>query len=225
MSALRYAFRQLAKSPAFSAVAIVALALGIGANTAIFSIINGIFLRPLPYAQPDRLVRLASTQPERNFNAAPFSFSRFNAVRDGQTVFSDLALGAFTGFNVTGRGDPEQVQGIQVSANYLPTLGVQPLLGRNFSADEDRPGGAPVVLLSHHYWQTHFNHDPAILGQLITLDSRPHTIIGVLPPALSSFPLNRTELWTARPTELSFIVPSQLNNGAFFFQAIARLKP
>jgi putative ABC transport system permease protein len=221
---LRFAFRQLAKSPAFSAVALVALALGIGANTAIFSVINTIFLRPLPYAQPDRLVRLTSSLPERQVNQFPFSYPRYLAVREGQKVFSDFAFGVFTGFTVTGRGDPEQVQGIQVSADYLPTLGVQPLFGRNFTAEEDRPGGAPVVLLSHNYWKQHFNSDPAILGRTITLDGLPRTIVGILPPALSGFPLNQTELWTPRPAEVPFLVPSQLDGGGFFFQVIARLK-
>ena len=222
---IRFAFRQLVKSPAFSAVAIIALALGIGANTAIFSIINTIFLRPLPYAQPERLVRLGSTDLARDFDRLPFSYPRFLAVRDGQKVFSDLAFGAFTAFTVTGRGDPEQVQGIQASAEYLPTLGVQPLYGRNFSADEDRPGGAPVVLLSHNYWRKNFNSDPGILGQSLTLDGLPRTIIGILPPALSSFPLNQTDLWTPRPAEVPFLVQSQLDGGGFFFQVIARLKP
>src|SRR5436190_8736444 len=148
----RTALRTLGKTPGFTLVAISALALGIGANTAIFSIINAIFLQPLPYAEPSRLVQLVSSQPEKDIRAFPFSYPRFLAVRDGQTVFSDIALAVFTGFTVTGRGDPDQVQGIQVSANYLATLGVQPLHGRNFTAEEDRPGGAPVVLLSHNYW-------------------------------------------------------------------------
>ncbi|HEX7630640.1 MAG TPA: ABC transporter permease, partial [Lacunisphaera sp.] len=222
---LRLAFRQLAKSPSFSAVAIIALALGIGANTAIFSIINTIFLQPLPYAEPARLVQLVSSLPEKDIRAFPFSYPRFQAVHDGQTVFSDIAVGVFTGFTVTGRGDPDQVQGIQVSANYLNTLGIQPLHGRNFSADEDRRGGVPVVLLSHHYWKQHYNSNPGVLGESLTLDGVPHTIIGVLPPALSSFPFAQTELWTPRPAEVPFLVPAQLDGGGFFFQVIARLKP
>ena len=225
MQNLKFAIRQLAKSPAFSAVAIIALALGIGANTAIFSVINSIFLRPLPYPQPDRLVRLTSTEADRNFNRAPFSYPRYGVVRDGQQVFSDLAFGVFTAFTITGRGDPEQAQGIQVSADYLPTLGLQPLYGRNFTPEEDRPGGAPVVLISHSFWKKHFNSDPAVLGQPITLDGLPRTIVGILPPALSSFPLQQTELWTPRPAEVPFLAPSQLNGGGFFFQVIARLKP
>lgn len=225
MTVLRYAFRSLARTPGFTAVAVLALALGIGANTAIFSVINTLFLRPLPYPDSDRLVILQSSQPEKKIDQFPFSYSRFQAVRDNQQVFSNLGLGIFTGFTVTGAGDPEQVQGIQVSASYLATLGVQPLHGRNFNADEDRPGGTPVVLLSHHYWRQHYNGDPGVLGQAITLDGRPHTIIGVLPPSLSSFPLNQTELWTPRPAEVPFLVQSQLEGGGFFFQVIARLKP
>lgn len=222
---IRFAFRQLVKSPGFSAVAIVALALGIGANTAIFSIINTIFLEPLPYPDSSRLVQLMSSQPEKEINNFAFSLPRFRAVEAGQTVFSDFALGVFTGFTVTGRGDPAQVQGFMVSANYLTTLGVQPLHGRNFSVDEDRPGGAPVVLLSHNYWKQHYNSNPSVLGEALTMDGRPHTIIGVLPPSLSAFPLAQTELWTPRPAEVPFLVPAQLDGGGFFFQAIARLKP
>ena len=175
LSDLRFALRQMVKLPVLSAVAVVALALGIGANTAIFSIIDAIFLRPLPYAQSERLVRLASSDPAHDYRQIEFSYPRFLAVRDGQKVFSDLAFAAATGFIVTGRGDPEQVRGIQASAEYLPTLGVQPLYGRNFRADEDRPGGAPVVMLSHNYWKQHFNSDPAVLGQALTLDGLPQT--------------------------------------------------
>lgn len=222
---LRYAWRQLAKSPGFTFVAVLALALGIGANVALFSVINSVFLRPLPYPEPDRLVRLSSTNEQQNFARIGFSYPRYLAVQNGQQVFSDLAFGAFNGFTLTGRGDPQPVLGMHVTANFLPTLGVQPLLGRNFNADEDRPGGEPVVLLSHAFWQKQFNRDASILGQAITLDGRPHTVIGVLPPAMSAFPFNQQQVWVPRPSEVPFLVPSQLNGGGFFFQAIARLKP
>jgi putative ABC transport system permease protein len=222
---LRLAFRQLAKSPGFSLLAIVALALGIGANTAMFSIINTLFLRPLPYAEPARLMQLTSSLPERQLVGAAFSYPRFLAVRDGQQVFSDITFGTFNAFTVTGRGDPVQVQGFHAGANYLPVLGVQPQLGRFFNADEDRPGGADVVVLSHDYWMKNYNGDKAVLGQPLTIDGKPHTIIGVLPPALSQFPLNQTQLWLPRPPEVTSVVPSQLNGGAFMFQVLARLKP
>ncbi|MEJ1971252.1 MAG: ABC transporter permease [Lacunisphaera sp.] len=222
---MRLALRSLARTPSFSAIAILALALGIGANTAIFSIINTLFLRPLPYADSGRLVSLQSSQPEKNIDQFGFSYPRYQAVRDNQQVFSDVAFAILGGFTVTGRNEPEQVQGIEASASYLATLGVQPLYGRNFSADEDRPGGAPVVMLSHHYWQQHYGSDRSVLGQSLTLNGQPRTIIGILPPSLSTFPLNQVELWTPRPAETTQLVPSQLDGGGFFFQVIARLKP
>ncbi|MBI3886374.1 MAG: ABC transporter permease [Opitutae bacterium] len=222
---LRLAFRHFIKSPGFSLAAVLALALGIGANTAMFSIINTLFLRPLPFAQPRRIVQLTSSLPGGQLTNAPFSYPRYLAVRDAQTVFSDLTVGTFTAFNVTGRGDPEQVQGFHAAANFLHTLGLQPELGRFFSSTEDRPGGPPVVLLSQAYWRKKFNGDRGVLGQTLTLDGRPNTIIGVLPAALSQFPFDQTDLWVPRPAETSLLVPAQLNHGAFGFQVIARLRP
>jgi predicted permease len=224
-SRLRYAVRQLIKSPSFTFIAVLGLALGIGANVALFSVVNSVFLRPLAYPEPDRLVRLSSTNLELNFNRVGFSHPRFLEVQERQQVFSHLALSAFNAFTLTGRGDPEQVVGLYASATLLPTLGVEPLLGRNFTAAEDRTGGEPVVLVSHRFWQRHFNGQSSILGEAITLDGAPRTIIGVLPEAAASFPLNQFDVWVPRPAEVPFLVPSQLNNGGFFFQAIARLRP
>ena len=224
-SRLRYAGRQLSKAPGFTFVAVLGLALGIGANVALFSVVNSVFLRPLAYPQPERLVRLSSTNLEQNFNRVGFSYPRFLEVQERQQVFSHLALSAFNAFTLTGRGDPEQVIGLYASQTLLPTLGVEPLLGRNFAAVEDRPGGEPVVLVSHRFWQRHFNGQSSILGQAITLDGRPRTIIGVLPEAAASFPLNQFDVWVPRPAEVPYLVPSQLNNGGFFFQVIGRLRP
>ena len=225
IATLRYSIRQLIKSPGFTLVAVIGLGLGIGANVALFSVVNSVFLRPLAYPEPERLVRLSSTNLELNFNRVGFSYPRFLEVEERQQVFSHLALSAFNAFTMTGRGDPEQVVGLYASAMLLPTLGVEPLLGRNFAATEDRPGGEPVVLVSHRFWQRTFNGQPSLLGQAITLDGRPHTIIGVLPEAAGSFPLNQFDVWVPRPAEVPYLVPSQLNNGGFFFQAIARLRP
>ena len=224
-SELRYAVRQLLKSPGFSLVAILGLALGIGANVALFSVVNSVFLRPLPYREPDRLVRLSSTNEAQQLTRVGFSYPRFLEVQQRQEVFSDLALSVGDAFTLTGRGDPEQLIGIHASAALLPALGLEPLLGRNFSADEDRPGGEGVALVSHDFWQQRFNRDPSILGQALTLNGAPYTIIGVLPEAASAFPLNQFQVWVPRPAEVPFLVPSQLNNGGFFFQAIARLRP
>jgi predicted permease len=225
LSDIRYAVRQLLKSPGFSVVAIIGLALGIGANVALFSVVNSVFLRPLPYREPDRLVRLSSTSEAQRLIRVGFSYSRYLEVRQRQQVFSDLALSVFNAFTLTGRGDPEQLIGIQASAAMLPALGLEPAIGRNFSADEDRPGGEHVVLVSHAIWQQRFNGSPSVLGQALTLDGAPYTIVGVLPQAASAFPLNQVQIWIPRPAEVPFLVPSQLNGGGYFFQVIARLKP
>src|SRR5689334_15325277 len=156
MSTLRFAFRSLRKSPGFTAVAVLALALGIGANTAIFSLVQAIFLRPLPYAQPDRIVQITSSIPERQLNRIGFSWPRLQAVRERQQVFSDISASTAAAFTVTGNGDPEQVVGMMVSANYFSLLGAKASLGRTFLPEEDKAGGAPVVVLSHRYWQDHF---------------------------------------------------------------------
>src|SRR5881396_3130598 len=126
MSGVRYAIRQLLKAPGFTLVAILGLALGIGANVALFSVVNAVFLRPLPYREPDRLVRLSSTNPAMGLTRAGFSYPRFLAVQEGQQVFSNLSLAAGNAFTLTGRGDPEQVIGMQASAALLPALGLEP---------------------------------------------------------------------------------------------------
>src|SRR5437870_6963527 len=149
MSGVRYAIRQLLKSPGFTLVAILGLALGIGANVAFFCVVNSFFLRPLPYREPDRLVRLRSTNQAQNLTRVGFSYSRYLAVREQQQVFSDLALSIGNPFTLTGRGDPEQIIGLQASAGLLPALGLQPPIGRSFSPAEDSPRGQHVVLIGH----------------------------------------------------------------------------
>jgi putative ABC transport system permease protein len=225
METLKFAFRSLRQSPGFTAVAVLALALGIGANSAIFSIINAIFLRPLPYAQPEQIVQVTSTEAERNLDKVGMSWPRMLAVRERQDVFSELSVSTQTAFTVTGRGDADQVQGLIVSANYFPLLGVQPVVGRNFQADEDKAGGADVVMLSNGYWQAHFAGKDDAIGQSLTIDGKPHTIIGVLPKSLSGWPLNQVALFTTRPFESSFLTQQQIDDGGFFFNVQARVKP
>jgi predicted permease len=222
---LRYALRPLIKSPGFTLTAVLGLAIGIGANVALFSVVNSVFLRPLPYPEPDRVVRLSSTHSEQNLVRAGFSYPRFLEVQQRQDVFSHLAFNAFNPFTMTGKGDAEQVLGIYASAAMLPALGLSPQLGRNFSEEEDRPGGADVVLISARFWQRHFNGERSALDQAITLDGRPYTIIGVLPDAAGAFPLNQVLVWVPRPAEVPYLIPSQLNGGGYFFQTIARLRP
>ena len=224
MMALRRALRSLWMTPGFSLVAIVALALGIGANTAIYSLVQAIFLKPLPYADSGNIVQLTSSIPERNFNGVGFSWPRWLAVQERQQAFSEMAIAAQTGFTLTERGDPEQLGGMQISHNYFPLLGVAPALGRNFLPEEDRPGAEKVAILSDGIWQRKFAGDPSAIGQVISLDGQPHTVIGVMPASLSSFPLNQTAVFTARPTEVSYLVREQIDGGGFFFNVLARLK-
>ena len=204
---VRYAIRQLLKSPGFSLVAIFGLALGIGANVAFFSVVNSVFLRPLPYREPDRLVRLSSTNEAQNLTRVGFSYSRYLAVQAQQQVFSDLALSIGIPFTLTGRGDPEQLIGLKTSAAQLPALGLQPVLGRNFSPTEDSPGGQPVVLISHGMWRLRFNRDPSVLGQALTLDGAPYVIIGVLPEAATAFPLNQLQIGSRVPPKCHSSLP------------------
>ena len=220
---LRYALRQLIASPGFTLVAVVGLALGIGATSALFSVVNAVLLRPLPYHEPERLVRLSSTNEATNLTRGGFSYSRYLEVQEGQRVFSDLALSVANASTLTGSGDPEQLVVLHASAALLPTLGLEPLLGRNFSADEDRRGGDRVALISHAMWQQRFTRDPSVLGQTLTIDGAPHTIIGVLPDAATAFPLDRQQIWVPRPLEVPYA--EALNNGGNWFRLIARLRP
>lgn len=219
------AVRQLFRSPGFVTVAALALALGIGSTTTIFSIVRAVFLRGLPYSDPESLVQLTSSVPEQQIIGAGFSVPRFEAVRDRQTVFSAISYATRAPFTVTGRGEPEQVQGMQAAYDFLPLLGLKPAIGRGFAADEDLSGGPDVALLSHGLWQRRFGGRSDIVGQALILDGRPHTVIGVMPLTASQFPMNQIALWTPRPQEVSFLVRQQIDGGGFFFNVIARLKP
>lgn len=176
---LRYGARMLLKSPGYAAIAILTLAMGIGANTALFSVVNGVLLNPLPYSQPDRLVALYSKTPQ--YPRSSISYPNFlDWVRDNRS-FSSLA--AFRGdyFILTGRKRPERVKVEMLSAAFFPLLGVKPVVGRVFTPDEDRVGGAPVVLLSGGFWKSHFGSSRDVIGRTLTLNNSVYTIIGVIP--------------------------------------------
>jgi putative ABC transport system permease protein len=177
---LRYAVRQLLKNPGFTAVAVLTLALGIGANTAIFSIVNAVLLRPFPYQAPERLVIIQ----ERGSAGNGFSPSYPNFVdwRAQNTVFDSIsAVRGNESFNFTGAGEPERLQGRLVSAEFFSTLRIKPLVGRDFLAEEDRLGAAPAVILSYGFWQRRFGADPAILGKQLTLNNQSFTVVGIIP--------------------------------------------
>ena len=182
MQDLRYAVRALRKSPGFTLIAALTLALGVGASTAIFSVVNAVMLRPLPFAEPDRLVRIWESNVERGWPTFAVSHPNFLDFRAQADNFESMAAINNAGFTMTSNGEAEIVLGLQVTATFLPTLKVAPVLGRNFLDEEDRPGGnTRVVLLGDGFWRRAFGADPAVVGRTITLNSQPYTIIGVLP--------------------------------------------
>jgi len=176
---LRYGFRTLRKNPAFTAVAMLALALGIGANTAIFSVVNGVLLRPLAYPDPDRLLTIFETTSE--FSQASVAYPNYLDWRRESRSFTDIGAFRDNDFNFTGAGQPEQVSGEHVSASLWPVLGVTPFLGRNFMPEEDRQGAQCAAMLSYGFWTRRFGSDPDILGRVLTLNAVSCTVVGVLP--------------------------------------------
>src|SRR5881394_2657256 len=177
---LRYGARVLLKQPGFTLITVAALALGIGANTAIFSAINTLLLRPLPVEDVDRLV--VSVTLREGFDPFGSPFLEYAAYRDRSHSFASSGLARQRSFNLIGQGEPERVRGATVMANYLTTLGVKPVLGRAFSAEEDQPGGPPVALISYALWQKHFAGKADAIGQSLNLDGRSYNILGVMPP-------------------------------------------
>jgi putative ABC transport system permease protein len=179
---LRYAVRALRKSPGFTTTAALTLALGVGATTAIFSVVNTVMLRPLPFAEPDRLVRIWESNVERGRPTFAVSHPNFVDWRSQSRAFESLAATNNAGFTWTSNGEAEVVLGLNVTATFLPTLKISPVLGRNFLDEEDRPGGnTRVVLIGDGFWRRAFGADPAVIGRTITLNAQPYTIIGVLP--------------------------------------------
>jgi predicted permease len=223
MTDLRFAIRQLLKSPAFTLLAVLTLALGIGMNTAIFSLINDLFLRGLPFAEPDRLVIIQAEAKERNLEQLPMSVPRFAHFRDGQTVFSSIAADTGAGFIMTGVGDPIQVNGANQTANYMETLGVGPILGRLFLPEEEMK--ADVALVSANFWRNRLNSDPQVIGRSVTLNGVPTTIVGVIPnPSVAWFGRD-LEVITVKPFELPGLTKERINRGVSFLRVVARLKP
>src|SRR5271167_4019175 len=177
---LKYSLRTLAKSPGFTAVAILTLALGIGANTAIFSVVNAVLLRPLPFKNSSQLVLLRETY--KSVGNVSVSYPDFLDWRQQSHAFSAMAIVNNVGFNLSGVTQPENIGGYAVSPNFLALVGVRPILGRDLLPTEEKPGTAPVVLLSYQLWQSHLRADPAALGRSISLDGRSFSIVGILPP-------------------------------------------
>ncbi len=178
-SDIRFGMRMLRKNPGFTAVAMVTLALGIGGNTAIFSIVNGVLLNPLPFPQPDRLVTLHESKP--NFEQGSISYPNFLDWQKDNRTFASMAISRRYAFSFTGRGEAEQLNAEFVSADFFPLLGVNPILGRTFTQAEEQPGAGPVAMISEGLWRRKFDGAADVLGKSMTLDGRAYTIIGVMP--------------------------------------------
>jgi predicted permease len=220
---LRYGLRMLVKSPGFTVVAIATLALGIGANTALFSVINGVLLSPLPFPQPDQLVTLHENKP--NFEGGSVSYPNFRDWQKENRTFSSLALARGYGFSLTGIGEAEQVNGEFISSDFFSVLGVKPVMGRTFAQDEERVGAGPVALISAGLWQRKFSSAPNILGKNITLDGRDYTIVGVIPASFHLSMPGFTEGQIYAPIG-QWSNPLLLKRGAGLgFHGIGRLKP
>jgi len=224
---IRFGLRMLLKSPSISIVATIALALGIGANTAIFSVVNAVLLRPLPFPNPDSLVSVFETDQQRGYNRGSHSYPNFFDLRDQNTVFERVASYYSGDFIMTGSGEPARVQGAVVTADLFPLLGVGPLHGRTFSAEEDKPStGGRVVILSQQLFARRFNSDTNILNKTITLAGRPYTVVGVM-PATFEFPIQNdpVDLWTTIAEDAEGKTPVTDQRGAHFLRVIGRLKP
>lgn len=189
---LRYGVRMLRKYPGFALTVVVTLALGIGANTTIFSVVNAVLMEPLPYRDSNRLVRLWESNPSQNRLESAASVPNFQDWQTQQTVFEQLAASEVTTFNLTGSGEPQRISAARITANLVPMLGVAPQLGRSFTDDEAKPGGNRVTLLSYVLWQRQFAGDPSIVNKTIQLNGEPYTVVGVMP---REFTFTGRELW------------------------------
>ena len=224
---IKFGLRMLLKSPSLSIVATIALALGIGANTAIFSVVNAVLLRPLPFPNSESLFELYETDTQRGFKYGSHSYPNFFDLRSQATVFEHVAAYHGSDFVMTGRGEPVRLQGSVVTANLFPLLGVAPLHGRMFVPDEDKPSSTGrVAIISEQLFRKRFGSDPAIVNQPITLDGVSFTVVGVMPDSFE-FPIQNepVELWTTIAGDASGERPVTQARGAHFLHVIGRLKP
>ena len=193
---LQHAVRTIRNNPGFSAIALIALALGIGANTAIFSVINALILRPPPFKDADRIVYLWETNPTIGLDRGIVSSANFVDWREQSTAFEQISAWRTWFYRLTGDGEPEQVWGVRTSANFFDLLGVEPSHGRTFLIGEELPGSDQVVVLSHRIWTGRFGADPNIVGRSINIDDKPFTVIGILPADFNLFGGSRSyDLW------------------------------
>src|ERR1044072_2567455 len=225
---IRYAVRTMLRSPGFTAVAIVSLALGIGANTSIFSVVNAVLLRSLPYKNPDQLAMLflESEQPGKGVQTSDgWSYPKFQVLRDQSQSFEQIAAVSEQNFPMTGTDNPERLSAEMVSAIYFPMLGVEAAYGRTFAEEEDKtPGANPVAVLGHGLWQRRFGSDPNVIGQTISLNKVPLTIVGVLPEGFKG-QTGTAEVWVPMMMAPQLTFARRLQSPfAHWTQVIARVR-
>ena len=216
---LRCAARMLRKQPGFAAIAVVTLALGVGANTAIFSVLYGVLLKPLPFHEPERLVAVWHRAPGLNISLLEQGAATYFTYRESSRVFEDIGLWDSEEVSITGRGEPERVQALWVTDGVLPILRMQPLLGRFFTKEDDAPGTPRRAILTHGYWQRRFGGAPDVIGRSLILNGRPCEVIGILP---ASFKFLRTDPAVLLPFQFN---RAEVRVGDFSYRAVARLKP
>src|SRR5499427_9014554 len=222
---VRYALRNLRKRPVFSLIVVFTLALGIGANTAIFSVVDAVLLAPLPYGDPARLVVLWAKNEKQNVTQQPVSYPNIVDLKQANDVFEHLSAVRGELFSLTDRDEPERVTGVRVSTNILTLLGITPVLGRNFVPEEEQPAKAAVALVSHGLWQRRYSGDPRLIGQAIIIDGKSYTVIGILPewlkqPGITLGNLSGPDVWIP-------VLPaaSEQNRNFANMRMLARLKP
>src|SRR6201997_49022 len=225
---IRYSLRVIAKAPGFATIAILTLALGIGANTTIFSWINAALLNPVPgLASASEVVSLTLSKPGEN--PFPFTYPDIEAIRDGQQSFTGIAACGFVQMSLTGKARPERISGMVASANYFDGRGVRPILGRGFlPAEDEKPGGAPVAVISYRLWQTHFGANPDVVGQTLEINQHPYTIVGVTPAVFQGSQTGlRSEIWIPIMMEEQLLPQGDLihDHHYFWLTALGRLKP
>jgi putative ABC transport system permease protein len=221
MPDLRYGVRLMRRAPGFAAAATLTIALGIGATTAMFSVVYGVVLKPLPYGEPDHLVNIWSTAPKRGLPRAFVAMANVYDFKARNHVFGDIAaLRAVANFNLTGQGEPERLNGSRVSANLFPVLRVTPLVGRTFTEEEDEIGHDHVAVLGHGLWTRRFGGDPSVVGRTISLNGEPHVIVGVMRRDFA-FPTREYEIYTP----LTFDPQELVNRMNYSYLAVARLRP
>ena len=226
---IRYGIRNLLKHPGFTAIAVITLALGIGANTAMFSVINAVLLRPLPYRDPARLVTIWEQSPERDMYQLPVSLANMRDWIDQSQSFEQISAYTFTNLNLTGTGEPARLGTVRASANLFPLVGAIPTIGRSFLPEEDKEGANHVVILGHALWQSRFGSDPGIVGKPLTLNNQSYTVVGVM-ASNSQFPVGFGYMGKVLNDPIDLYVPlaangREIERGNYSFFAIGRLKP